>query len=361
MAAAPVPGLLRARYAAQRLTGPPAVTAEAAVEHLLAVQGQDPRGFRLAVRARTTGVTAADVEAALTERRTLVVSWLNRGTLHLVRADDFWWLHDLTTPQLGTESVRRLGQEGVPPALAERGVAVIVDEIDAHGPRTREELRAALDAAGVPTRGQALVHVLLAATLQHRIVRGPVRGTEHCLVRAEHWLAEPAAVPDRDGALAMLARRYLAAHGPASDRDLAMWAKLPLREVRAGLASIADETRTTPDGLIDLADRGGAGGDQEFRDSPPTRLLGNFDPVLHGWVSRQLVLGAHEPDVVIGGIFRSFALVDGRPAGLWRIEGGRVRIAPFAPLTTTAERALVDDARAVAVFLGLPAKDPVVR
>ena len=46
---------------------------------------------------------AADVDAAL-EDRTLVVSWLNRGTLHLVAAEDYWWLHPLTLPQLATSN-----------------------------------------------------------------------------------------------------------------------------------------------------------------------------------------------------------------------------------------------------------------
>ena len=50
----------------------------AVAERLLAVQGQDPRGFRLAVRARTDGLTAADVDRALTEDRSLLVTWLNR-------------------------------------------------------------------------------------------------------------------------------------------------------------------------------------------------------------------------------------------------------------------------------------------
>lgn len=68
-----------ARSTAQLLSGPPAATAEEAVRRVLAVQGQDPRGFRLAVRARTLPtVTAADVDAGLTETRSLVVSWLAR-------------------------------------------------------------------------------------------------------------------------------------------------------------------------------------------------------------------------------------------------------------------------------------------
>lgn len=342
--------LLAARCTAQLLSGTPATTAEAAVRRVLAVQGQDPRGFRLAVRARTSGVTAADVEAGLTDRRSLAVSWLNRGTLHLVAAEDYWWLHDLTTPQLATESLRRLGQEGVTPELAERGIAVVVDAVAEH-PRTREELRAALDAAGVPTAGQALVHVLLAATLRHRLIRGPVRDGEHAMVLAEYWLGPAPAPLEREAALALLASRYLAGHGPASERDLAMWAKLPLRDVRAGLAAV--ETVEVGDGLVALPDAAEPA-------PPPTRLLGNFDPILHGWVSREPVLGAHDPTVVTGGIFRSFALADGRPVALWRIVGGRVRITPFARIPRAAERALLADAERVGTYLALPPKPPLL-
>ena len=62
-----------------------------------------------------------------------------------------------------------------------------------------------------------------------------MRGRQHAYALVHDWLGEPAPV-DRDAALAELARRYLAGHGPADDRDLAKWAGLPLRDVRAGLA-----------------------------------------------------------------------------------------------------------------------------
>lgn len=66
------------RLGAQLLSGPPLHDVVAVVERLLAVQAQDPRGARLAVRARTSGLTAADVDAALNER-SVVITWLNRG------------------------------------------------------------------------------------------------------------------------------------------------------------------------------------------------------------------------------------------------------------------------------------------
>ena len=73
------------RCAAQLLRGDPAGSAEEAAGRLLAIQAQDPRGARLTVRARSAGLSASDVDAALA-RRSLIVTWLNRGTLHLVRA-----------------------------------------------------------------------------------------------------------------------------------------------------------------------------------------------------------------------------------------------------------------------------------
>jgi hypothetical protein len=95
------------RLESQLLVGPPATSVEDAVGRLLAVQAQDERGFRLAIRARSIGLAASDVDAGLTSTRSLVVTWLNRGTLHLVRAEDYWWLHPLTTPQLAAANRRR--------------------------------------------------------------------------------------------------------------------------------------------------------------------------------------------------------------------------------------------------------------
>ena len=101
------------RCAAQLLCGDPARSAEEVAWRLLAVQAQDPRGARLTFRARSAGLSASDVDADLASR-SMIVSWLNRGTLHLVRTEDYWWLHPLTAPQAGTGNARRLAQEGVP-------------------------------------------------------------------------------------------------------------------------------------------------------------------------------------------------------------------------------------------------------
>ena len=58
--------VLARRLTAQLLAGRPARSALEVADLLLAIQGQDPRGARLAIRARSTGVTAADIDRELT-------------------------------------------------------------------------------------------------------------------------------------------------------------------------------------------------------------------------------------------------------------------------------------------------------
>ncbi len=332
------------RLTAQALSGSPLRRPEDVAERLLAVQAQDPRGARLAIRARTAGLGASDVDRALTEDRTLLVTWLNRGTLHLVRSEDYRLLQKLTTPPLMTSNATRLRQEGVSSAAAERGVETIERALGEEGPLTRPQLRERLDRAGVPTAGQALVHLLFRAALLGIAIRGPMIGKEHAFVVVRDWLG-PQKPVDRDAALAELARRYLVGHGPAGDRDLARWAGLPLRDARAGLVAIASELEQRDDGLVDLARRAAA------EPLPAPRLLGAFDPLLLGWTSREEVVGPHRMLVTNNGIFRPFALVGGRAVSTWRFKAGKVTIEHLGKVSKKTEAALQTDARAVQEFM----------
>jgi Winged helix DNA-binding domain len=350
---------LAERFAAQLLTGAPARDPVEVTRRLLAVQGQDPRGARLAIRARSTGLTAVDVDRALTDDRSLLITWLNRGTLHLIRSEDYPWLHALTTPPLLTANARRLAQEGVTPAAAERGVAAIERSLAAEGPLTRLQLAERIAAAGVRTEGQALVHLLMLACLRGIAVRGPMVERQHAYVLVRDWLDETGA-PTRSGrgrgraqrfergrALAELARRYLLGHGPADDRDLAKWAGLPLRDTRAGLSAIASELEQRADGSVALS------GVSPAYETPPPRLLGAFDPVLLGWTSRAALLGPHQRIVTVNGLFRPFALVDGRAVAVWSLAGGEVRLEPFGRVARKDTAALQAEARDVRRFMGL--------
>jgi hypothetical protein len=299
------------------------------------------------VRARTEGSSAADVDACLGgDERSLLIAWLNRGTLHLVRAEDYPWLHAVTTPPLLNESLRRLAVEDVSEDAAEKALAALERALGEDGPQSGPELRRRLEAEGHPVAGQAFFHLCFRAGVLGILVRGPMIGKQHAYVLARDWLGESPAV-DRDAALAELGRRYLVGHAPASDRDLARWAGLPLRDARAGLAAVAAEIEERDDGLLQLK-----GQKLEGAKLAPPRLLGAFDPVLLGWTSREEITGRHTELITTNGLFRPFAMVDGKAVATWRWVKGKVAIEPLTRIAKRDRAVLDADAEDVVRFLG---------
>jgi hypothetical protein len=307
--------LRRRRSAAQLLADGRERGAADAVRHLLAVQAQDLRSMRLALLARRVD----GMDAALAGGE-LVCAWLLRGTLHLVAAEDFGWLHALTEPLQAAGSARRLAQLGIA-GDAERGVAAIERAL-ADGPLDRAALAERIAAAGVRADGQRTPHLLGLAAQRGLIVFGP-----GAYVLARDWLP-PARPVDRDAALAELGTRYLRGHAPAEPDDLAAWSGLPLGDARAALAA-ARAPRTRVPGRL------------------PPRLLPAFDPYLLGWRDRSFAVAPEHAKAVHpgGGMLRATAVANGRAVGTWTFSGGRVELHPFAPLPGSVAAALEREAR----------------
>lgn len=314
------------RLAAQLLAGPKATSVLEVLERCVAVQSQELRAGHLGVRARSTGLTVADVDAVLADR-SAVVTWVNRGTLHLIRSEDYAWLHALTTPQLTTANATRLRQEGVSSAQADKAMPVI-RRLLSDGPATRTEIRDALERKGIPVQGQAIVHLLLKATLAGLCVRGPMVGREQAFVLVADWLGKQPRLT-RASVLRELGVRYLASHGPATDRDLAKWAGVGLRDARAALEGLTPPSYDAP--------------------MPGPTLLGPWDELLLGWESRTEVLGDNTNVVTVNGIFKPIALVRGRAVATWTISTGALE--PFAPLSAAVTKALEKEYADVQRFL----------
>jgi hypothetical protein len=348
---AAAPALRRARAAAQLLHRPRALGVAEVAARLLAVQAQDLRAARLALRARSAALTTAAVDAALTGERSVVVAWLMRGTLHLVGREDYPWLLGLTAPTRLSTNRRRLAQEGVAPDDAERAVTIVERALAEAGPLTRRELAQRLVAEGISTEGQATPHLLMLAALRGVAVLGPLREDgAHAFALTRDWLggapAAQLAGAERDAALAELARRYLAAHGPAAPADLAAWSGLPLRDARAGLQAIGSELAERGGDLVDLAAR------EPAPDAIAARLLGAFDPYLLGWKDRTFAVAERQAKRVHpgGGMLRATATVDGRAVGTWSMAGGKLKLEPFGRLPAGARAALEADADDIARF-----------
>jgi hypothetical protein len=210
---------------------------------------------------------------------------------------------------------------------------------------TRAQLREIVAAADVPLAGQALVHILALSAIRGLTVRGPIIGIDQGFVLARDWLGDPPRLTDRDSDLSELARRFLAGHGPADERDLAKWAGISLNDARRGLRAAVADVEDRPDGLVDLAGR------EVPQGRPLPRLLGGFDPLLFGWLDRTPVLGGNQTIVTRNGIFRPFALVDGQALATWGMPRGRVVLEPFSPIAAPILADLDREAADVERFL----------
>jgi hypothetical protein len=189
---------------------------------------------------------------------------------------------------------------------------------------------------------------LVLATIRGLIVRGPMKGKRHAFVLVRDWL-QAAPKFDRDAVLKELALRYLAGHAPAGDRDLSYWSGLPLRDARAAFKLASRSLTDRPDGLLELKRRRPTAAPV----APKPKLLGAFDPVLHGWASRELITGKNDAAIISGGLFRPFALVNGTLGARWSLEKGGVAIDPVRRVTKAQRVALDKDAADVERFLGL--------
>jgi hypothetical protein len=322
------------------------------------VQAQEPRAAKLAFRARARSLTAAAVDRARTQERSLLRAWAMRKTVHLIASEDAGWLLPLFADQIVRWSRKRLADFGLDRSAQDRALAVLHEAVAQDGPLTRPELAARLERAGFDSANEFTYHLWLLATLDGELCLGPDRDGNTCLVRTADWIGDLERRP-RDQSLAELARHYLRGYGPAGDRDLARWAGLPLRDARAAIASIAAEL-----------DQVRAGGETLLRPksaphaapSPVVRLLGAFDNYNMGYESREFAVDdAHlERMFPRGGIVRPTITVDGRFVGTWSSRrGGRrlaVTVEPFTELDRAAAAAVADEVADIGRFEGLAAE-----
>ncbi|HWC12349.1 MAG TPA: winged helix DNA-binding domain-containing protein [Acidimicrobiales bacterium] len=340
---------------------PAAVVAAAA-----GIQAQDRRAARLSVWTRSRSLDAAAVDEALFRERSVVRTWAMRGTLHLVATEDVRWLLALLGPVFVAASRRRYAELGLDEQASASAVDAIAAAVAADGPLSSAALAERIRDRGVDVEpgSQAVAHLVRRAALEGVVCCGPEDGTRGTYVGLADWIGDRAgdghARPPLggDAALAELARRHLAAFGPARPEDFASWSGLTLARARAAWRLL--EGRLTevvaagrPAWVLAGIDVGvGHGG------PPSVRLLPAFDTYLLGHRGRELIVEDRFARRVWpgGGWIHPTVVVDGKAAGTWKLGSGggsaAVVVEPFEALATDAAAALDADIHRVGAFLG---------
>lgn len=360
---------LKIRMRGQRLTTQPLEGSSSIprlVKDLCGFQAQEATAAALAMRVRSPGLLAADVEHARVEERTVVRTWGLRGTLHLLATEDLGWLLPLLGPVFVAAGRRRREDLGLHDEIYARSLPVLRDLLANRGPSTRTEIVEKLAAHGIRLEGQARPHFLGRAALEGLICLGAERGAEPTYVLLSQWIDRKQMggnLPETD-AYVELTRRYLLAYGPATPKDQAAWSGLPASKIKVAWQQIADElVEVDIDGRTAWMLKA-----QEFwldEPGPPApivRLLPRFDVYLLGYHDRDLAVATQYARRINagGGILHPTVLIDGRIVGLWKSQKKKnelaVTVEPFEPLAPQVARGMEAEVADLARFQGMQAR-----
>ena len=342
----------------------------AVAKRLCGLHAQVMSSAELTVWARVEGVERGEVARALWEDRTLVKTWAMRGTLHLLASDELALWH----AALGT-SRQYLREEawknyfGITLAELDRLTEAIGEALDGQV-MTRAELMEAVGrvlgskAFGAKIGESSWGTILKPAAFTGRLCFGPSVGQRVRFTRPDTWLkrAADSEAVDPAAATAEVTRRFLAAYGPATDRDLGRWWNGGVMMARRWIAALGGEAVE-----VDLEGERAWMLAKDAREVRGAAVGGRSVRLLPGFDQYVVAASCHAHQLLPHGDLRSrvfrpqgwispVLLVNGRMEGTWRheIKGSRVEVAvqPFGKVAEWVRRAASEEAERLAEFFG---------
>jgi len=203
------------------------------IQWFCGIQGQDYEQSKWAIGLRLPGMTDELVEKAYANR-SIIRTWLMRGTLHIVSAQDIHWLTDLLAPRLKSSQTGRNKELELDDKIFKKCNAVFNKILKGNKELTREELAAALEKSGIDSSSMRLYHILQNAGLDHVLCFGKRRGKQFTFTLLNEKI-EPGKSKQREEALVELAKRYFTSRGPATLKDFIWWSGLSTSDARLAI------------------------------------------------------------------------------------------------------------------------------
>jgi hypothetical protein len=347
---------------------------------LVGIHATDPASVYLGLRARIDGLSRDDVADALYEDRSVLKVLGMRRTMFVTPVAIAGILQAAVTADLGmTERKRmlRMLEEGgvardplrwlarvedeTVAALHELGEATAAD-LSKRVPGLREQIAFGEGKTWAGTVGVSTRLLFLLAT-EGRIIRGRPKGTWlsslYRWVPMDRWVVGGLEPWPPERARAELVRRWLAAFGPGTRRDIQWWtgwtvAKTVSAVRDAGAVEVSLDEGATGFALPEDADGNAAGPSGTADPGPWVAFLPALDTTTMAWKERAFYLGEHEPQLfdTIGNAGPT-VWVDGRVVGLWaQRESGEVVHRLLEDVGRERERGIEAEAAALTTWLG---------
>ncbi|NJC71734.1 winged helix DNA-binding domain-containing protein [Planosporangium thailandense] len=301
---------------------------------VVALHATDPASVFLSVQARTAAVDVEAIERALYEERTLIRMLGMRRTMFVVPSESAPVIQAACARAIAAVQRRKYTQfisdaglgdgawladveDATARALARLGEATGA-QLSAAEPRLRSQVRMA-EGKSYARDTAITTWVLFLLAADGRIVRGRPNGswtsTQWRWSPIERWLPDGMAELAVEDARVELARRWLAAFGPATVADLRWWTGWTATQVKQALAAIrpVEVDLDGETGLVLPDDL-----EPAPRPEPWVALLPALDPTAMGWQERSWYLGPHGPALFDrSGNVGPTVWADGRIVGGW--------------------------------------------
>ena len=339
---------------------------------LCGLHASDPASVYLAARARIGDIAVASVDEAWHDRHEVVKALGMRRTVFVIETPWLPVMHGACTLAIERKErgalERLIESSGTAPdgarwlAEVERAVRAALNDGEATGaelskrvPQLRTKVllnegKRSEGEVGLSTR--VLFLMGCAGTLVRARPKGSWISSQNRWALAETALGRPLdAVPTAD-AQATLARRWLAAFGPATAKDLQWWAGWTMGDTKRALAAIGAVTVSLADGSAGWVNADDVDPEPRSKDSW-LAYLPSLDPTAMGWMERDWYLGPHRPAVFdrTGNIGPTIWL-DGRIVGGWAVRrDGHVAHRLFEDLGKTVARRAATEAASVEAWL----------
>jgi len=319
-----------------------------------AMQAQDYHMAKWAIGVRLPTSTDKLVEKFI-DYGEIIRTHVLRPTWHFVSSEDIYWMLALTAPRVKATMKSRHRQLEINAEVVSKSNSVIEKALLQGKHLTREELIAELEKAKIAIGDNRAAHLLMLAELDGLICSGAPQGKKHTYALLEERVPYKNTFT-KDEALAKLAQKYFASHGPATLEDFVWWSGLSVKEARHALEM------TKSDFIAEVCNAKTYWLTHAYsisqNEKESVHLLPSFDEFIISYKDRSAILTFedHRKAVSNNGIFWPIIVINGQITGIWKrnIKKDKILVETefFKPLPNETKHSIAQKATAFGNFLG---------
>lgn len=311
----------------QHVHGEQFKTVKELVHWMGAIQAQDYAMSKYAIGVRLKNSTDKTIEEAINKGE-IIRTHVLRPTWHFVSAEDIRWMLELTAKNLNKALASNSKRLELDEKTFKKANTIIEKLLKGGKHLTRKEIMHALEKKGIKTNDLRAGHIMFRAETDMVVCNGIKKEKQFTYALFDEK------VPDakkfvKEEALAELAFRYFASHGPATLQDFTWWSGLSVADAKDGLESAKSKLMSEKyrDNLYWYSHQQVAS-----KKSSNIVLLPSFDEFLISYKSREISVDLqHAPHTFTNnGIFNPIIVHNAKVIGTWKPQQKKeILITPY--------------------------------